>query len=349
VSNLAVIAALIWWHPPRAHASRLPPERFLIALRAGLRYVRYSTHARAAIVRAAAFFAFASAYWALLPLIARRQIAGGPQLYGILLGAIGLGAIGGAVFLRRLKSKLGADAIVKLATVGTAAAMLLFGFAHTAYLALLASIVAGASWIAALANLNVAAQMALPDWVRGRGLALYVTVFFGVMTLGSVLWGEVANIAGLLIAHVAAAVGALLMIPLLARFTLQSGAEVDLTPSMHWPAPLTEREIAHDRGPVLVTVEYRLADGKDRNVLLIALQRLGHERRRDGAYRWAAFEDAAQSDQILETFLIESWSEHLRQHERVTNADRVLQEQLHALLQGPPIVKHFIFAEPKQP
>jgi MFS family permease len=322
--------------------NHLPPEPFGIAMRAGLRYVRHSARCRAAITRAAGFFAFASAYWALLPLIARQQIAGGPQLYGILLGAIGLGAVAGAVLLRWLKLKTGGDAIVKLATLGTAAATALFGAAHTAILGLLASLLAGASWIAALASLNAAVQIALPDWVRGRGLALYVTVFFGVMALGSMLWGEVASIAGLPTAHFLAAAGAVLSVPLLARWILQSGPGLDLTPSMHWPAPLTEHQIEHDRGPVLVTVSYRLAKAADREQLIAALQRLAPERRRDGAYEWGVFEDAAKSGEFLETFLVESWAEHLRQHGRVTHADRVLEERVRALLEGAPKITHLI-------
>ncbi len=341
-SNVAVIAALLWWRPPAAPVNHLPPEPFGIAMRAGLRYVRHSARCRAAITRAAGFFAFASAYWALLPLIARQQIAGGPQLYGILLGAIGLGAVAGAVLLRWLKLKTGGDAIVKLATLGTAAATALFGAAHTAILGLLASLLAGASWIAALASLNAAVQIALPDWVRGRGLALYVTVFFGVMALGSMLWGEVASIAGLPTAHFLAAAGAVLSVPPLARWTLQSGPGLDLTPSMHWPAPLTEHHIEHDRGPVLVTVSYRLAKGADREQLIAALQRLAPERRRDGAYEWGVFEDAAKSGEFLEIFLVESWAEHLRQHGRVTHADRVLEERVRALLEGAPKITHLI-------
>ena len=144
------------------------------------------------MVRAAGFFLFASAYWALLPLVARTQIAGGPELYGVLLGAIGIGAVGGAFFLPWLKPKLGPNRLMAMGALGQAIAMVLYGLAREPATALVASLIAGASWIAALANLTVSAQVALPDWVRGRGLALYTTVFFGCLTLGSAVWGEVA-------------------------------------------------------------------------------------------------------------------------------------------------------------
>jgi quinol monooxygenase YgiN len=188
--------------------------------------------------------------------------------------------------------------------------------------------------------------VALPDWVRGRGLAIFVTVFFGAMTLGSVVWGELADIAGLPLAHFIAALGALLAIPLTWRWKLQTGAGVDLTPSMHWPVPVVTHQIESDRGPVLVTVAYRLAPDGDRSAFLAAAQHLAHERRRDGAYAWGLFEDTAQKNSFMETFMVESWVEHLRQHQRVTHADRVLQDQMHRLLAQPPTVTHLIAVEP---
>ncbi len=346
LSNLGVIGALLWWRAPLTGASRLPAERFASAMRMGFRHARHNPHLRATLIRAVAFFLFASAYWALLPLVARNQIAGGPALYGVLLGAIGAGAVGGAFALPWAKSRLGPDLMVVAATVGTAVSLVLFGLARVPIVALVASILAGASWIAVLASLNVSAQVALPDWVRGRGLAIFVTVFFGSMTLGSGVWGEIADIAGLPLTHFIAAAGALLAIPLTRRWKLQTGAGVDLTPSMHWPVPVVTHEIESDRGPVLVTVEYRLTSEKDRNAFLTALERLAHERRRDGAYAWGVFEDTAENGRFLETFLVESWIEHLRQHERVTHADRVLQEHIHRLLEHMPAVRHLISVEP---
>ena len=145
-----------------------------------------------------------------------------------------------------------------LGALGQALAMVLYGLSREPVTALAASAIAGASWIAALATLGVSAQVALPDWVRARGLALYTTVFFGCLTLGSAVWGEVAVLAGLPAAHFLAAAGAVVAILLTWHWKLQTGSGVDLTPSMHWPAPLTTQNIAQDRGPVLVTVEYRI-------------------------------------------------------------------------------------------
>jgi len=349
VSNLVIIGALLWWRPPPMAPHRLPAERFVSAIVTGFRHARHNRHLRATLTRAMGFFLFASAYWALLPLVTRSQIAGGPGLYGILLGAIGAGAVSGAFALPWLKVKLGPDRLVAAGTIGTAATLVLFGLAREPVMALSASIIAGASWIAVLASLNVSAQVALPDWVRGRGLAMFVTVFFGAMTIGSAVWGQVAGMVGLPDTHFIAAAGALIAIPLTWRWKLQTGAGIDLTPSTHWPAPVITHVVEHDQGPVLVTVEYQV-EPRNREAFLTALERLAHERRRDGAYAWGVFEDAAEEGRFLETFLVESWLEHLRQHQRVTNADRVLQNAVHQfVVGGAPKVTHFIAAEPGEP
>ena len=301
---------------------------------------------RATLIRAAGFFLFASTYWALLPLVARSQIASGPSLYGILLGAIGAGAVGGALVMPRLRPKLGPDRLMAIGMLGTAVTLTLYGLARDPATALVASVLAGVSWIAVLATLTVSAQVSLPDWVRGRGLALFMTVFFGCLTLGSALWGELAAVLGLPAAHFLAAAGIVVAIPLTWRWKLQTGTGADLTPSMHWPTPITAQAIEHDRGPVLVTVEYRIRP-QDREAFLEAIETLGYERRRDGAFRWGVFEDAADEGRIIETFLVASWMEHLRQHERVTNADRLVQECVQRFqLSGEPKVTHLIAAEP---
>jgi len=220
--------------------------------------------------------------------------------------------------------------------------MLLYGVAREPAIAVLASLIAGVSWIAAVASLNVSAQVSLPEWVRARGLAMSVAVMFGAMTLGSALWGAVAARTGLPQTLFLAAVGSLIMIPLTQRWKLQTGAQLDLTPSLSWPAPATAHTIEHDRGPVLVSVEYHI-DPKDRHEFLAALRRLEHGRRRDGAFRWGIFEDAAVEGRFVETFLVESWLEHLRQHERATNADRVVQDAVRRFHRsGAPKVTHYI-------
>lgn len=174
-SNIGVIAALIWWRPPAVKGVRLNPEPFLGAIRTGIRHARYNSHLSSTLIRAVAFFSFASAYWAMLPLVARDHITGvpvryGPAVYGVLLGAIGASAVAGAFWLPRLRNRLGADRLLICATLATAGATALFAVAHDLITAVVASLIAGVSWIGAVSSLNVSAQVALPEWVRVVGL-----------------------------------------------------------------------------------------------------------------------------------------------------------------------------------
>lgn len=342
VFNLACIAALFWWRPTAGPAQELPPERFGNAILVGLRHARYNRPLRATLARASGFFLFASAYWALLPLVASQQIAAGPETYGWLLAAIGIGAVAGTFVLPRLKAWLGANRLVDVGPVGTALAMLLLALARQTPLALAAGALAGCSWIMVVATLNVSAQTALPGWVRGRGLAAYATVMFGAMAIGSLAWGEVASLQGLFATHLIAATGALLTVPMLRRHKLQAGAGADLTPSMYWPQQVVADDVDGDRGPVLVTVEYRIA-AANRDAFLAAVDRQGAGRRRNGAYRWGVFEDTTNAGRWMETFVVDSWLEYLRELRRVSHADRALNEAVLRYQQGdPPPVRYFI-------
>ena len=347
-SNLGVIAVIYGWCPRGTPGPALPAEHLSGAMRAGVRYARNNRQLRATLARSVGFFLFASAYWALLPVVARTQLHGGPTLYGVLLGAIGAGAVGGAFLLPKLKRRSGADGVVIHGEAGTALALALFGLAEQPWVAVLACLIAGVCWIGVLANLNVSAQASLPEWVRGRGLAAYVTVFFGTMTAGSALWGWLAERVGLAPTHYVAAAGALLALVVTRRWRLHAGPEDDLTPSMHWPEPVLSGEVQADAGPVLVTVEYHVS-AENRAAFLAAIARLAHERRRDGAYRWDLFQDTAHPERMLETFMVDSWLEHLRQHRRVTNADRLVQDHVHRLSRDAPRVTHFIAATAQAP
>lgn len=327
VSNLGTIGALFWWPEPKRAASRLPPEHFPSAMMTGLRHARYNGHLIATLIRSAGFFVFASAYWALLPLVAREQVGGGPGLYGALLGGIGISAVATSVFLPRFKEWLGANRLGQAGALGSAGATALFGIAHGATIAFVASLIAGMTWIIGVSSLNVSAQIALPEWVRGRGLAVYITVMAGALSLGSLIWGEVASRAGISPALFAASVGGALSVPVLGRWRLQTAKGIDLTPAMSWPSPAGARDINLARGPVMVLITYRI-DPKNREAFLDAIERAGRERGRDGAYNWQVFEDPVENGRFVETFLSDSWADHLRQHERVTKSDEALEAAL---------------------
>ncbi|HEY4214260.1 MAG TPA: MFS transporter [Steroidobacteraceae bacterium] len=369
VSNYGSISALRWWGRqqagateggraarasgrgpggigaaavgPHPRSSRLPAEQFISGMRVGLRYARNSIQLRATLGHAVAFFLFASCYWALLPLVAREQLSGSAGLYGALLGVIGASAVLGALALPRLRERYDINHLVAAGSCGTTVSILLLGIAKVAYVAVIASVLAGVSWIVVLSSLNVSAQLSLPAWVRGRGLAIYVTVFNGAMTLGSLIWGQVAAVEGLSMTHFIAAAGMLIGVAATRRFKLDTDAAIDLTPSMHWPVPVVSTPIERNAGPVLVTVEYRVR-AQDREAFLSAIQRVGGERVRDGAYTWGVFEDVSESNVFIETFYSECWLEHMRQHERVTNADRVIEEGVKHRLTAPLRVTHYV-------
>jgi MFS family permease len=347
LSTLGVIAALVWWRPAADTAARLlPKEKFARAMWAGLRHACYNPHLRATLIRTVGFSVFASAYWALLPLIARDQVAGGPRLYGLLLGAIGAGAVTVAFLLPLAQRRFGAEAPAIAGSIGTAIALVLFGLARHPATAIAASYLAGVSWMAVLAAVNLSAQVGLPAWVRGRGLAIFTTFLFGGLSLGSIAWGKLAAATSLPAAHFVAAAGALLAIPLLARFRLQTGAGVNFTPSMHWPQPPLSHEIEADRGPVLVTIEYQI-DPADHAAFVEAVTKLAPERRRHGAFACGLFEDAAQAGRFVETFMLDSWVEHLRQHDRFTEADRAREQVVRGFhREGAPKVTHLIATGP---
>lgn len=325
VSFLAVVAAFFWWKGSHQPPSRLPSERLLAAMRAGLRYAGESAPLRAVLIRTVAFFVSATAYWALMPLVVRMELGGGPEQFGIVLSCIGAGAVAGAGILTPLRKHVGTDGTVALGTVATALAMLVFALVPSFVAVLAAAVLAGIAWINVVASVNVSAQLALPDWIRGRGLALYQMAVFGGMGVGSVIWGQVAQSIGTPQALMIAAGSIIVAMGLTWRWRLQTGKSLDFSPGTPWPEPMIACPIAHDRGPVLVTVEYRI-DPDDAVAFLVAMRDLRGSRRRSGAYAWGVFEDAAAAGCYLEYFMVESWLEHLRQHERITADDRRLQD-----------------------
>jgi MFS family permease len=340
-SDLIVISALVWW--PRApSADDELSERFFGAFRAGLRFVRSSRELHVVLLCAAIFFAFSSALWALLPIIARQLLGGNAGFYGILLGAVGAGAILGALILPQLRRRFDADGLLLGAAIIAAITMAVLALAPPRWLAVVILLGLGGAWIVALTTLNGEAQAILPNWVRGRGLAVYLMIVNGAMAGGSLGWGTVAGALSVPATLLVSACGLFVVAFILHRIKLPAG-EADLKPSNYWPEPLTADPVEHDRGPVLVLIEYRIAKD-DRLKFFECLKRLSQARRRDGAYGWGITEDAADSERIVEWFMVESWAEHLRQHHRLSNADADIQRETTQFHIGPnpPVVRHFL-------
>jgi quinol monooxygenase YgiN len=325
LSYFGILAVLIRWR--REHRkSTLPAERFVSAIRVGLRFVMHTRSLQAVLIRGIAFFVFASATWSLFPLIVRRELGRGPETYGLLLTCIGVGAVAGAMVLPRLRATLSRDVLVAGASVLYALAALMLAHVQNLGLLVVAMLATGVAWISILSALQVAAQMTLPAWVRARGLAAFVVVLMGGMALGSILWGQVATRIGIPAALTTAALGMAVAIGLTWRFKLGHHQALDFTPSMEWPAPVLAEIPEPDSGPVMAMIEYRVQPGKHAD-FVAAMQAVREMRRRNGAYFWELFHDAADPDRFVECFMDESWLEHLRQHERVSVADREIQRR----------------------
>lgn len=344
LATLVVVAAFLWWRRPPT-ARPLPPESFVAGIAQGVRYARGSRPLRVVVLRALAFFVFASAYWALLPLVARDLVGGDAGLYGLMLTAIGLGAVTGALVLPRLAGRIAPSRIVAGGSLATAAVALALASAPNAPVVLAALFCAGAAWIAVLTSLNVAAQTSLPDWVRARGMAIYLAAFYGAMAAGSALWGRLAQVTSLEIALLAAAAGGALAALAAARIGLPDGGG-DLAPALAWGEPQLA-DARRDDGPVLVTVEYEI-DPADHPAFLAAADALGRVRRRNGAFGWRVWRDASDERVFVETFQAATWLDHLRQHDRLTGDDARLRAAVHAFHRGdaPPRVRHALAARP---
>ncbi len=345
VSFVGVMIVLYLWPRPPARPPA-NPESVGSAIWAGFRYVRFAPEMHAVLIRSGVFIISASALWSILPLVAKVELHSESSGYGVLLGCLGVGSILGAMLLTRLRRMLSSEALV----TGSIA---LFGLVNIA-LAYLASfwivavalLMGGMAWMAVNSTLNTVAQTTLPAWVRARALGVYLLVFQGAMALGSVIWGEVANRLGLRQTLLMAGIALLAGAGGTLRLRFASSAEVDTTPSQHWPEPQYSVPPEPQHGPVLVTVEY-LIQPEDYVAFAEAMTAVERIRRRDGALQWGLFQDAAMPGRFLESFLVESWAEHLRQHERFTVSDQVYEERARAYHLGPgrPQVTHWIASQ----
>ena len=342
LSFSGVIAVFYRWSREKPQ-SRLPPEHFWGAMQAGVRYVRYAPEVWSVLARAGSFTLCGSALWALLPLLVRQQLGQGSTGYGLLLGCFGSGAVIGSIVLQPLRRRLTSEWLV----AGNAllfAAVLVATAWSTWYTVLCGVLMAGGvAWLILLSIFSGSMQAALPAWVRGRGMAIYVLVFFGGMAGGSSLWGAVASYAGLPVTLVLAAVGVVAALMATHRYRLVTSEDWDTTPAGHWPAPALEHTLEPDQGPVLVTIDYDI-DPAQSQVFVKVIRQLGFTRRRDGALRWGVFSDIAVSGRYRESFVVESWGTYLQQRERFTVADRDIESHVLTFHCGaePPLMSHFI-------
>jgi MFS family permease len=339
LSFVGTVAALIWWRRPPQSGSD-DPERFGPALRAGLRYILSAHLVRRILVRSALFAFPASALWALLPLTAQR-LALNSSGYGLLLGALGVGAVAG-IFVLPAVRKAVSDNVV----IAASAAIFAIGTVGAGYFSVIGLVIAllfaGVAWIGTLTALNAALQLTLPQWVRSRGAATYILVFMGAQAIGSFVWGLLAGIIGTELAlAVAGGVLILVAVSVLALPLLKGTGTIDRSVTMSWPTPTLVFDADPTDGPVTVWRRYTV---KQENLAQFepAMERVGDSRRRRGASRWRLYRSGEEADIFVESFVVSSWGEYRRQQtQRFTGRDREIENDALHFVEGDPVETHY--------
>jgi len=313
------------WTAPRAAPLPGVPERLMSGAMSGLRYVRHSAPMRAFIIRNLAFSVCASAFWALLPVIARDQLGLGAGGFGLLSASFGIGAIVGAISIPGLLIRQSMNKVVTSGGQLWALATLLVALTGITTLALVGAFCAGMAWVSVFATLSAGTQSSAPGWVRARAVSMNIVATQGCLAIGSALWGALANGVG---THWALGVSAVSVIALqwvYRRVRVEMGQEADVVPGARLPELPIMAEPLPDDGPVLIQLEYKI-DPANRDAFLRAIQKVGPTRRRNGATSWRVFRDLGEDGRFVERYVIASWAEYVRLRARMTMADSRLQQ-----------------------
>jgi MFS family permease len=261
------------------------------------------------------------------------------------LGAVGIGAVGGAVVMPRLRSRLSSTQLLAVGSIVYGASLLVLATVRNPWLVGLSLVPTGTAWIAVLSSVNASLQLFLPHWVRGRGLSIYQIVLFGGQAVGALVWGQVAQHVSLAGSFLAAAVVMLLGAATLAVWPMRDAAGVDRSAVAYWDDPHLVFSPSPETGPVLVIVTYAVL-AENAAAFVEAMSYVRRVRQRSGATRWDLYRDGETPDRFVETYQVLSWGEHLRQHEgRLTGADQAREEAARALCDGPPSVQHLFPAQ----
>jgi MFS family permease len=341
LAAIAFFLILSWRSQPKTSA--LPGERFVGAMRVGLNFALQSPRLKIVLLRVFLFFLQSTALLALLPLVARDMHGGGPATFTVMLASLGAGAIVAAVFFPRWRARWSRDQFVHAGTIAHAVLSVLIVYVPELWVALPAMALVGVAWISVANSLTVTAQMAMPDWVRARGMSIYQTALMAGSAAGSLLWGQVASWSNVPAAVAAAATLGVLLLLLLRKLKLEGAADPDYTP--YSPTSRLEPAVGvePDDGPVMVTVEYWIDPARAAEFAEV-MQRTRRARLRQGALSWGLFRDAAQPGHYIEYFVDENWVEHQRRLERFSAFDAVLREKRLAFHLGdaPPVVKRYV-------
>ncbi|MDQ2792799.1 MAG: MFS transporter [Bacteroidota bacterium] len=342
VSFLGTWAVVYFWKR-QPTVTNGPAENFIGALRAGLRYVQYSPAIYGVLVRTFAFAFGTAAMWGLVSVVVARRLHLSAGHYGVMLSWLGAGAVTGAVLMGRAGSRLNFNQRVLmgvLAFVGTNVALALVSQIYVLYAVMFLS---GIAWLLVMTSFSTTVQLSVPKWVQARVISVYMLVFQAGLSIGSLVWGELADHLSLQTSLLAAA-GWMLASTLLAfPFPMRSAKGLDLDPADNRPRPTGVGSIDPDDGPVLVMIEYQVAPA-DWAAFHLAAEQLTRLRLRDGALRAGVFADVAVPTRISEFFYVATWGEHQRQHHRFTREDQVVEARVRQFHRGPdePRVTHFL-------
>ncbi len=343
LSFVGIIVFLHRWHKS-SERKLLPPEQVIGAIRTGLRYMHHSLHVRALFVRDFALTICGSALVSLLPLLARNVAGSNSILFGILIGAFGIGGmISGLVIVPRIK-KTSIEKRVTSATILYAVAMAVLSFQHDIIIVFVGIFAVGTVLIIITSSLNFVAYNSVASWVRTRVVSVHQMIYWGGVAIGSIVWGIVAEIWGIPTALLAASIGLVIGLVTSTRYKLKPHTDVDMTPSMHWSMPRVMIDIDdHEEGSVLVEIEFQIDPARS-DEFESAMNNVRSIRLRDGAINWVLFHDIENPSRYLEMFTSESWTEHLRQHERITKADLAIEQHAISFHIGkdPPRISHLI-------
>ncbi len=339
-SYLVVIAVLLLWRR-RSQSSSIPREKFVSAMRAGMRFVRHTPSMRAAMLRAAAFFAPGAAPWAMLPLVVREQLGLGAGIYGILLGLMGVGGVTAGLLLPHLRMRFRRGNIVFVATLLSCSGMAILGLSTDWLPAAFGMFMFGLGWVSASSITQGAAQMAAPAWVRARALSIYQLSFNFALAAGTFFWGWLGTQVGLTAALVSAAViGTGLAVAVrglnIETTELPPDAAIPAVPGMEGIAPALEPVVGSLRGRVLESQHYRIAQ-ESKRAFLEVMDDVRHVRGRGGAVLWHLGEDVSAPEHWVEMWWVENWTDHLREAGRLSDSDRATLAQAMAYhIDGPP-------------
>ena len=313
----------------KARQQALPgvPERLLSGVLSGLRFVRHSPGMRALVLRNLSFALCASAFWALLPVIARDQLrldAGG---FGMLSASFGLGAIAGALSIPSQLLRRSLNSVVISGTFLWTLTTLLIAATDLTAVAVAGTFAAGMAWVCVFASLTAGTQSTAPAWVRARAVATSLVAVQAGLAIGSIFWGALAEATGIRIALAASAVLMIVLYGLSYRVRVTLGSEAEVTPGFQLPELAMATEPMPEDGPVLIQVEYRI-DDEQQDAFLQAIQAVEQTRRRNGAMSWRVFRDLGEQGCFIERFIIASWAEYVRLRNRATVADRKIHSAL---------------------